>query len=190
MPFPSSDSGLRDNHSRGTVAEFLTEKIQDGAKLSVVSAYFTVCAYAALRGVLDRIEHLDFLFGEPSFINRLDPDRTEKKAFLIDGSGLRLGNQLRQRRVVRDCAEWIEQKVDINSVRQSNLLHGKMYHVGNSGVEEAIIGSSNFTVRGLGLSETENNIELKPVVNDNGHCHERRKWFTEIWNDNTGLRCQ
>ena len=84
MSDSATNSGLRDNHSRGTVAQFLTETIQDGSRLSVVSAYFTVYAYAALRGVLDRIGHLNFLFGEPSFINRLDPDRTEKKAFLID----------------------------------------------------------------------------------------------------------
>ncbi len=66
--FPA-DSGIRDNHSRGTVASFLTEKIQDGSTLSIVSAYFTIYAYDALKDSLDRIQHLDFLFGEPSFVN-------------------------------------------------------------------------------------------------------------------------
>jgi len=35
-----------------------------------------------------------------------------------------------------------------------------MYHIACAGVEEAIIGSSNFTVRGLGLAPAHNNIEL------------------------------
>ena len=46
-------SGIRDNHSRGTVASFLMEKIQDGATLSIVSAYFTIYAYDALKQSLE-----------------------------------------------------------------------------------------------------------------------------------------
>ena len=53
-----SNSGLRDNHTRGTVAEFLADKIHDGSKLSVVSAYFTVYVYDVLiRKALASIEH-------------------------------------------------------------------------------------------------------------------------------------
>ena len=44
-----NSSGLRDNHRRGKVAEFLTDKIRNGSQLSVVSAYFTIYAYAALK---------------------------------------------------------------------------------------------------------------------------------------------
>ena len=84
-----NSSGIRDNRLRGTVADFLAAKIQNGSRLSVVSAYFTIYAYDALREHLDHIEHLDFLFGEPRFISSLDPDKTEKKSFIIDGTGLR-----------------------------------------------------------------------------------------------------
>src|SRR5690349_16867693 len=107
MTTPPQNSGLRDNRLRGTVAEFLNAKIGDGSKLSIVSAYFTIYAYEALKGCLDRIEHLDFLFGEPTFINRLDPSKTEKKAFIIDASGLELVNRLKQKRVAKECADWI-----------------------------------------------------------------------------------
>jgi len=34
--------GIRDNHTRGKVADFLVEKIRAGSHLSVVSAYFTI----------------------------------------------------------------------------------------------------------------------------------------------------
>ena len=60
MPLPTIDSGLRDNHSRGTVADFLKAKIRDGSTLSVVSAYFTIYAYDALKDSLHSIDHLDF----------------------------------------------------------------------------------------------------------------------------------
>ena len=82
MQTPANKSGIRDNHRRGVVADFLKAKIQPGSRLSVISAYFTIYAYEALKNHLDHIEHLDFLFGEPRFISSLDPDKTEKKAFI------------------------------------------------------------------------------------------------------------
>ncbi len=179
-----SASGIRDNHTRGSVAEFLREKIQSGAGLSIVSAYFTIYAFEALRAELEQIKHLDFLFGEPTFIGRMDPSRTQSKSFLIEADGLELSSQLRQRRIARDCAQWIQDKVSVRSIRKSNLLHGKLYHINNAGVEEAILGSSNFTVRGIGSGTEGSNIELNLVVDGNRDRRELKSWFDEIWNDN------
>jgi superfamily II DNA or RNA helicase len=181
-----SGSGIRDNHTRGTVAGFLQSVIQPDSKLSIVSAYFTIYAYDSLREHLDRIGHLNFLFGEPTFVNRLDPDKTGKKAFLIEADGLALANKLQQKRVAKACADWIESKVDIRTIRQSNLLHGKMYHVATpAGVEDAILGSSNFTVRGLGLGNGGNNLELNLVVDGNRDRQELKQWFDELWSNET-----
>lgn len=181
MTAPSVGTGLRDNHIRGTVADFIREKTQDGSKLSLVSAYFTIYAYDALKNVLNNVENVNFLFGEPTFVNRLDPNKTEKKAFIIDADGLELSNKLQQKRVAKECAEWIESKVEIKTIKQSNLLHGKMYHIAKGGVENAILGSSNFTVRGLGLGSNGNNIELNLIVDSNRDRHELKQWFDEIW---------
>ncbi len=180
---PPDNSGIRDNHSRGRVADFLKSQIQEGSRLSIVSAYFTIYAYDGLKEHLDRIEHLDFLFGEPSFVNRLDPSKTEKKAFIIDANGLALSNRLQQKRVAKECAEWIERKVAIKTIKQTNLLHGKMYHIATNGVEEAILGSSNFTVRGLGLGNGDHNIELNLIVDGKRDRQELKQWFMEVWND-------
>ncbi len=185
MPNAMTNSGIRDNHHRGAVADFLKTKIHAGSRLSVVSAYFTIYAYDALRENLDLIEHLDFLFGEPRFISSLDPDKTDKKSFKIEDEGLKLANRLEQKRVARDCAEWIRQKVDIRSIRHAQLLHGKMYHIANAAVEEAILGSSNFTVRGLGLGAGSNNIELNLEVDSNRDRRDLKIWFDELWNDPT-----
>ena len=76
---PLRTSGIRDNLSRGSVGDFLRDKIETGSTLSIVSAYFTIYAYAALQEELDGIEELRFLFGEPRFIKSLDPDHTDSK---------------------------------------------------------------------------------------------------------------
>ena len=176
-------SGIRDNRHRGTVGRFLQDHIKDGSSLSIVSAYFTIYAFEALKSSLLGINDLRFLFGEPRFINRLDPDRTEKKSFIIDSGGLQLTNQLELKRVAKECADWIREKVEIRSMRESNMLHGKMYHIAKNGEENAILGSSNFTVRGLGLSQTSSNIELNLKVEDNRDLGDLKLWFDELWND-------
>lgn len=45
----ATESGIRDNHLRGTVGSFLQERIQSGSKLAIVSAYFTIYAFDALK---------------------------------------------------------------------------------------------------------------------------------------------
>ncbi len=180
---PLPMSGIRDNHCRGTVGDFLKAKIKDDSTLSIVSAYFTIYAFDALKTHLLRIENLNFLFGEPRFIKSLDPKKNDLKAFKIEDEGLQLQNRLQQTRMAKECANWIKDKVQIKSVKQSNLLHGKMYHIAHNGVEDAIVGSSNFTVRGLGLGTTGNNIELNIEVDSSRDRRDLKAWFDEIWND-------
>ncbi|WP_044848670.1 helicase-related protein [Burkholderia sp. USMB20] len=174
--------GIRDNHGRGKVAKFLADKIATNSRLSIVSAYFTIYAYEALSNELDQIDHLNFLFGEPRFIASLDPEKTSKKSFQIEDDGLELANRLQQKEIARRCSEWIRNKVDIRSVRQANLLHGKLYHIDDGKREHALLGSSNFTRRGLGLSATSN-IELNLIVDSDRDRADLKQWFDDIWND-------
>ncbi|MDN5751749.1 MAG: phospholipase D-like domain-containing protein [Nitrosospira sp.] len=178
----ANSHGIRDNHGRGKVADFLVEKISNDSVLSVVSAYFTIYAYEALADQLDRVETVRFLFGEPRFIATLDPEKTDKKSFKIEDEGLELSNRLQQKQIARRCAAWIQAKVEIRSIRQANLLHGKLYHIHDGHREHAILGSSNFTRRGLGLSISPN-IELNLIVDSDRDRADLRDWFEDIWAD-------
>ena len=174
--------GIKDNRSRGKVADFLRSKIASKSQLSVVSAYFTIYAYDALREELDDIGDMRFLFGEPRFIQSLDPEKSDTKAFNIEDEGLELANRLHQRDVARRCAAWIESKVEIRSIKEANLLHGKLYHVDDGRRDHALMGSSNFTMRGLGLSHAPN-IELNMIVDSDRDRSDLKAWFDELWSD-------
>ena len=174
---------IRDNHDRGTVGDFLKANIENGSSLSVVSAYFTIHAFETLKAYLWKIDGLRFLFGEPDFIKNLDARNADPKAFKIEDEGLQLNKPLQQRPIAKECADWIKKKVEIKSTRQSNLLHGKMYHIANNDEEKAIMGSSNFTVQGLGLSQSNSNIELNLEVEDNQDRGDLKAWFDDVWND-------
>ena len=58
----TSQSKIRDNRHRGSVGTFLKSEIENGSSLSVVSAYFTINAFNALKTTLTEIKELRFLF--------------------------------------------------------------------------------------------------------------------------------
>ena len=178
---PQLNSGIRDNHSRGEAGEFLRPLLQEETSLSIVSAYFTMHAYQALKAELDGIQELRFLFGEPTFVSSINRDEKESREFKFAEAGLKLSNQLFQKKAARECAEWIKEKVEIRSIKQTGLLHGKLYHVQNGGVNHAMLGSSNFTVPGLGLKDEGNNVELNLVVSDDRDREDLLNWFNEWW---------
>ena len=184
-----SNSSIRDNHSNGNVGDFLKQAITKDSDVSIVSAYFTIYAYHHLKSNLDSINHLKFLFGEPTFIKSMDPDKTNLRDFKIEDDKIviPIESRLTQKSVAKECSEWIKTKTEIRSMVKPNFLHGKMYHVlQKSGIEKAIAGSSNFTVNGMGLGGSKN-IELNLIIDSDRDRQELKEWFDSLWNDKTGL---
>lgn len=184
-----SNSSIRDNYKQGRVGDFLKEVITSNSNLSIVSAYFTIYAYRELKDELDNINSLRFLFGEPAFIRSLDPEKKNLRSFKIEDDQLvvPMADRLQQKSIAKDCAEWIREKVDIRSMVKPNFLHGKLFHATQaSGVEKAIVGSSNFTVSGLGMGNNSN-IELNLIIDSDRDRKDLKQWFDTLWDDNTGL---
>lgn len=175
-------SGIRDNRQRGAVHQFIRDRASPDSRLSVVSAYFTTFAYDRLRETLDKVGHMRFLFGEPRFLKDADNVGLQPPAFSLDESGLRLTDQIRQRAAALRCARWIREKVEIRSVKRSGLLHGKLVHIDDGRRPHAVLGSSNFTINGLGLGEAPN-IELNLVVDSDRDREDLLAWFDELWAD-------
>jgi hypothetical protein len=182
-------SSIRDNKQRGSVGDFLKENIQEGSKLSIVSAYFTIYGFDKLKNELKNINQLKFLFGEPTFIKDIDPNKNNKRDYKIEDDKLILPLEsiFQQKNIAKECAEWIKEKVEIKSMIKPNFLHGKLYHIEqNNKVEKAITGSSNFTVNGLGLG-SHPNMELNIVIDSERDREDLKRWFDDLWNNNEGL---
>lgn len=183
------DISILDNRKRGSVGEYLNDKIKSDAKLSIVSAYFTIYAYQKLKKQLDGVNHLRFLFGEPSFLKSLGGENhNQRNADILDESiTIPIPDRLVQRSAAEECAEWIREKTEIKSMVKPNFLHGKLYLIENAnGLKEGIAGSSNFTVNGLGLGGRPN-MELNLIINHKIELKHLESWFDELWNDETGL---
>ncbi len=187
-PLPEP-SGIVDNRSR-RVGDFLRGQLQrePGARLSIVSAYFTIYAYEALRDALESAGRVRFLYGDPQGIGDPDPAAETGKAFRIaEDGGIDLKQALAQKPLARDCAAWIRKQVDIRTVRKANFLHGKLYHAARRADDAALAGSSNFTKRGLGFGAAPN-IELNLEIRGAQDRAALLRWFESIWNDNDLVR--
>ncbi len=108
-----SNSFIRDNHSHGIVGDFLKKVIIQKSDVSIVSAYFTIYAYHRLKDNLDNINQLRFLFGEPTFIKSLDPEKVNVRDFKIEDDKIviPIENRLTQKSIARECSQWIVKKV-------------------------------------------------------------------------------
>lgn len=185
MPNLPTNSGIRDNHQRGSVGDFLRQQLKPGADLDLVTAFFTVFAHDKLSTELNSLGRIRLLFGEAAFIEKLDPQKTDGAAYVLKDDGLTLANGLNQRNLAQACANWMRDKVEVRSVTKTGFLHGKMSHVRRGEVSAAIMGSSNFTTRGLGLAAANNNVELNLIVSDDRDRADLAAWFEELWNDKT-----
>lgn len=179
-------SPIYDNQSAARSAmQWLEDALHDGQNLDVASAYFTVHAFYRLKDELNALDRTRFLFGEPRFVSQIDPAR-DVAVGTLEGGSFSIQHQLQLSPQVLATIDWLEREsVEVRSLREGRLLHGKMYGVTKrNGVVEALLGSSNFTLSGLGESKGgRGNLELNLHVNDRRDAQALRDWFEEIWGD-------
>ena len=178
------------------LGDALGESIDDGAKLSIISSYFTVFAYGELKEELSKIDEVRFLFSEPTFIKRM-ADSKEPREFEVarrarevgvGGSGfeLTLRNNLNQRALARECAEWIREKGVFKSAKMSSAIQpGSTYVVENpSGDEHAFMGAAaNFTQEGLGYERRPGTVTCVSHFENATEAVGLKMMFESVWDN-------
>ena len=102
------------------VIDDLKTTLKRGSKVSMAAASFSIYAFEALQKELDKIDELRFIFTSPTF--NKERAKKQKREFYIPklnrertlyGSDfeIKLRNNLTQRAIARECADWIRQKV-------------------------------------------------------------------------------
>ena len=163
-------------------------RLKDAAALRVVSAYFSIYGFGALADELLRLQETRFLYGDPGSIDGIDPGEKTDRAFYLLEQQLTPTETLRQKALANQCEQWVKQRrTKIRAVVRSNFLHGKMWHIDKSGEPFAVVGSSNFTQRGLGVGKTPN-IEINLAADDRQTCDKLREWFDKLWKDETKVK--
>lgn len=111
----------------------LSNTIKQGSKVSIAASCFSIYAYQELKKVLEGIDELRFIFTSPTFIS--DKADKQKREFYIPrlhrersltGTEfeVKLRNELTQRAIAKECAEWIRRKVHFKSNRTGENMAG------------------------------------------------------------------
>lgn len=155
---------LLDN-TNSLLGDDLKETIQPGARLKIAASCFSLYAFEALKTELAKIDNLQFIFTAPTFVAAEVTDRLrkERREFFIPKLGretslygtefeIHLRNQLTQRAIARECAEWIRRKARF----KSNCTKAPMQafaHIGTEGGDAAYMPLNGFTVADLGYQK-------------------------------------
>lgn len=178
----------------------ITERVIDDLKqilssgnsqISIAAASFSIYAYEALKEELEKVDCVNFIFTSPTFYT--DKSEKQKREFYIPklnrerslfGSDfeIRLRNQLTQRAIARECADWIRRKARF----KTNITHGSMNTFLNikEGEETyTYMPFNEFTTTELGLDRGNNICPM--VVGMPGHSSTDMflKNFAELWKD-------
>lgn len=156
---------LINNKSR-LLGDDLKKELKSNSKLRIVASYFSIYAFEALKIELSNIEELEFIFPMPTFVAEgiKGTVKKEVKEFFIPKQlrepslygtefEIKLRNQLTQRVIARECAEWIKNKVKFKSNTTRNGLQNFIY-VDNGAKKSAYTPITGFTAVDLGYEQS------------------------------------
>jgi phosphatidylserine/phosphatidylglycerophosphate/cardiolipin synthase-like enzyme len=173
---------ILDNQA-ATVADHLRHNLRSADAFDLASAYFTIYGYQLLADELDKVGGVRFLFGDPTSVEDLDPTPSAAKSFELTERGLEPNHTLQQKALAKRCADWIaKDTIKVRSISRANFLHGKMYLTASTDSATGVVGSSNFTKRGLGGSDRPN-LEINLATDDADTLAELQDWFNRLWSD-------
>ena len=189
---PPKQLKILDNKQQGCVIDELRLGLKPGAKLSVISAYFTIYAYEALKKELSGIEEMRFIFTTPSYIKQKSDFQREfyiahrDMGNRLSGNDfeLKLRNKLTQSAIAKECADWLRQKVKIKSYREPNLAQMRLAYVENTDHEAdiAVHGTVDFSSDGLGLTPSDRN-DMNTCMYGRTTAQGILQIFETIWNN-------
>lgn len=138
----------------------LQESIRTGSKLSIAAACFSIYAYQELKKQLESIDELRFIFTSPTFVTEKTPKAqrefyipriSRERSLYGTEFEVKLRNELTQKAVAKECADWIRRK----AIFKSNVTQEQM--MGFMTVDESTYMPINgFTTVDLGCERGNN----------------------------------
>ncbi|GHV14276.1 hypothetical protein FACS1894219_10170 [Clostridia bacterium] len=178
-----------------TVKDDLTVTIEKGSRLSIAAACFSIYAYQVLKKQLDGVDELRFIFTSPAFVTEKVPK--EKREFYIPRLNrerslygtefeVKLRNELSQKAIARECAEWIRRKVTFMSNTTNENMSG-FFNIASTSAELTYMPLNGFTTVDIGC-ECGNNAYNMITRLDAPASSQFIGLFNQIWNDKSKMQ--
>ena len=175
-----------------TVKGDLQSVIHKGSKLSIAAACFSIYAYQELKKQLEGIDELRFIFTSPTFVTEKAskaqrefyiPRISRERSLYGTEFEVKLRNELTQKAIAKECADWIRRKVTF----KSNVTQEQM--MGFMTVDESTYMPINgFTTVDLGCERGNNAYYPVQKTESFENAGYFLNLFEQLWNDKKKLQ--
>ena len=181
---------LIDNVNK-TLRDDLRVELKTGSSVSIAAACFSIYAFEELKKELRNIDELRFIFTSPTFVT--ERAKKEKREFYIPRLNrersvygtefeVKLRNELNQKAIAKECAEWIRKKAVFKSNTTDKNMGGFMVVDDTS-----YMPVNGFTTVDLGC-EQGNNAYTMIQKAEAPFSQMFIQTFDNLWNDNTSMQ--
>lgn len=181
---------LIDNINKTLKSDLLVE-LKKGSKVSIAASCFSIYAFEELKSQLKDVEELRFIFTSPTFVT--EKANKQKREFYIPrlnrernlyGSEfeIKLRNELSQKAIAKECADWIRKKVCFKSNRTGENMMGFA-----TVDDKAYMPITGFTTVELGCERGDNAYTMINKFTA-PFSQQYLSLFEQIWNDNSKMQ--
>ena len=176
----------------------LKQELKDFSKIQICASVFSMYGFETLKKELNKIESLQFIFTDPTFIETISNKKEIRKFEInshrrekaINGSEfeVKLKNELNGKAIAQECAEWIKRKAQFKSNVDSKSIQNFINVIDNNKTT-TYTNITEFSSVGLGY-EKDDSIFM-PVIKLDNNADETKKFvnsFNEMWNDDVQLK--
>lgn len=173
-----------------TVRDDLRAEIKRGSKVSVAAACFSMYAYQELKKQLESVEEFRFIFTSPTFVKEKAEKR--KREFYIPRLSretslygtefeIKLRNEMTQRSIAKECAEWIRRKARFKSNTTGENMTG-FITVDAKDSQTVYAPMSGFTTVDIGCERGNNAYNIVNCM-EAPFSQEYMRVFDQLWSD-------
>lgn len=178
------------NNVDNTVCDDLRKEITRGSRVCVAAACFSMYAYKELKKQLETVASFRFIFTSPAFVK--DKSEKQKREFYIPQLSrenslygtefeIKLRNEMTQRAVAKECADWIRRKARFKSNVTGESMSGFMtVDAGSS--QTVYLPIAGFTSVDIGCGRGTNAYNFVNSM-EAPHSHQYMQVFERLWND-------
>lgn len=173
----------------------LKSSLAANSKCKIAASCFSMYAFVALKKELSRIDSLEFIFTSPTFVpeKATDKIRKEHREFYIPKNNrersvfgsefeIHLKNELNQKAIAKECADWIKNKVTF----KSNTSNAQMQpFAAVEGKDKATVFApiNGFTAVDLGYQKGSAVSNFVHKMDQMPFTAQYLQLFDQIWND-------
>lgn len=177
------------------VKDDMTKTISKGSRVSIAAACFSMYAYAELKKQLESVDEFRFIFTSPTFVK--ERAEKQKREFYIPRLSrenslygtefeIHLRNEMTQKAIARECADWIRRKATFKSNVTSENMSGFMT-VDECKEPVAYMPLNGFTTVDIGCDRGNNVYNMVNSL-DAPFASQYIQLFDALWNDKEKCR--